>query len=154
LDLRLCRAILTHAFPQEQWDRPLWSEAAPVQEAPTLWDQWDPAATGAAEQDDSSAVLAELQRQQSVVDGAEQPGRLRLLLAAESAGALVATEILHDGLPWDRAGHDAILTEVLGPQPRPGLRRQLMAALAGRIRPGLLCVAAASRAAAAGPVPR
>src|SRR5699024_11015400 len=29
LDLRLCRAILTHAFPQEQWDRPLCSEAAP-----------------------------------------------------------------------------------------------------------------------------
>src|SRR5699024_12165751 len=76
LDLRLCRAILAHAFPQEQWDRPLWSEAAPVQEAPTLWDKWDPAATGAAEQYDSSAVLAELQRQQTVVDGAEQPGRL------------------------------------------------------------------------------
>lgn len=134
LDLRLCRAILAHAFPQEQWDRPLWAEAAPVQQAPTLWDQWDAGATGAAEQEDGSAVLAEFWRQQSVVDGAERPGRLRLLLAAESAGALVAAEILHDGLPWDRGEHEAILTEVLGPRPRPGLRPQHMAALAERVR--------------------
>src|SRR5699024_8558027 len=134
LDLRLCRAILAHAFPREQWDRPLWSEAPPVQEAPTLWDQWDPAATGAGEQEDGSAALAEFGRQQSVVDGAERSGRLRLLLAAESAGALVAAEILQDGLPWDRADHEAILTEVLGPRPRPGVRPQRMAALAERIR--------------------
>src|SRR5699024_4868257 len=133
LDLRLCRAILAHAFPQEQWDRPLWSETPPGQEAPTLWEQWGPAGSRAGGQEDGSAALAEFGRQQSVVDGAERPGRLRLLLAAESAGALVAAEILHDGLPWDRADHEAILTEVLGPRPRPGVRPQRMAALAERV---------------------
>src|SRR5699024_12268036 len=69
-----------------------------------------------------------------VVDGAEQPGRLRLLLAAESAGALVAAEIMHVGLPGNSGEHEAILTEVLGPRPRPGMRPQHMAALAERIR--------------------
>ena len=64
--------------------------------------------------------LAELRAQLEAVAGSEQPGRLRLLLAAESTGALVAAEMAHDGMPWDAAEHDRVLTELLGPRPAPG----------------------------------
>jgi DNA polymerase-1 len=43
-----------------------------------------------------------------------QPGRFRLLVAAESAGALLAAEMGHDGLPWDAKVHDEVLAELLG----------------------------------------
>lgn len=50
--------------------------------------------------------------------GTEHPGRFRLLVAAESAGALVGAEMGHDGLPWRADIHDALLLELLGaPQP-------------------------------------
>src|SRR5699024_11692331 len=53
------------------------------------------------------------------------------------AGALIAAEIYHDGLPWDRQVHDQILTAELGPRPAPGARPERLAALAETIR-GLL----------------
>ena len=42
------------------------------------------------------------------------PGRFRLLVAAESAGALVAAEMGHDGLPWRADVHDELLRDLLG----------------------------------------
>ena len=39
--------------------------------------------------------------------GSSRPGRLRLLTAAESAGALIAVELRAAGLPWDAATHEA-----------------------------------------------
>jgi len=45
---------------------------------------------------------------------------LRLLCAAESAGALAAAEMTHDGLPWRVEVHDRLLTELLGPRPPAG----------------------------------
>lgn len=48
------------------------------------------------------------------------PGRLRLLLAAESAGALIAAEMRFAGLPYSAERHDALLTELLGPRPAYG----------------------------------
>jgi DNA polymerase-1 len=42
------------------------------------------------------------------------PGRFRLLVAAESAGALIAVEMAAAGLPWRADVHDAILGELLG----------------------------------------
>ena len=48
----------------------------------------------------------------------EHPGRFRLLVAAESAGALVGAEMGHAGLPWRADVHDQLLRELLGaPQP-------------------------------------
>ncbi|WP_244871740.1 bifunctional 3'-5' exonuclease/DNA polymerase [Catellatospora sp. TT07R-123] len=44
----------------------------------------------------------------------EHPARMRLLIAAESASALIAAEMQHTGLPWDAAAHDEILTSLLG----------------------------------------
>lgn len=56
-----------------------------------------------------------------------------LLAAAESAGALVAAEMTHDGLPWSVERHDALLTELLGARPGPGLRPRKLQQLADQI---------------------
>jgi len=73
------------------------------------------------------AVHAEQRRRM-----AELPG-FALLAAAESAGALVAAELSHDGLPWSAERHDAVLTELLGPRPTGGMRPRRLQALADRI---------------------
>lgn len=46
---------------------------------------------------------------------------LRLLGAAESAGALAAAELSHDGLPFSAAHHHALLERELGPRPPEGV---------------------------------
>ncbi len=133
LDLRLCRTILQHAFPDRTWPEPHWPAVTIGQQPePTLLDallEDEVRSDGSAEQ-----VLAEHVRQQESLAAAPAPGRLRLLLAAESAGALIAAEIYHDGLPWDRQVHDQILTAELGPRPAPGARPERLAALAEEIR--------------------
>ncbi|SFE51620.1 DNA polymerase-1 [Actinoplanes philippinensis] len=53
------------------------------------------------------------------------PGRFRLLVAAESAGALVAAEMGHTGLPWRPDVHDELLRELLGPPQPMGPPRRL-----------------------------
>lgn len=54
--------------------------------------------------------------------------RFRLLVGAESAGALAAAEMGHYGLPWRGDVHDAVLAELLGPRsPVGGLPRRLAA---------------------------
>ncbi|WP_433829684.1 bifunctional 3'-5' exonuclease/DNA polymerase [Actinoplanes sp. CA-015351] len=56
--------------------------------------------------------------QQQRIAETEHPGRFRMLVAAESAGALVAAEMGHAGLPWRADIHDELLRELLGaPQP-------------------------------------
>ena len=68
----------------------------------------------------------------------EHPGRFGLLVAAESAGGLVAAEMGFAGLPWRADVHDELLTELLGPRPVAGMRPARLAELAARIsaRPG------------------
>jgi DNA polymerase-1 len=61
------------------------------------------------------------------------PGRFRLLVAAESAGALMAAEMGHDGMPWREDVHDALLTELLGPRPAHGMRPAKLQALADEV---------------------
>ncbi|MBX6385119.1 MAG: bifunctional 3'-5' exonuclease/DNA polymerase [Microbispora sp.] len=61
------------------------------------------------------------------------PGRFRLLVAAESAGALIAAEMGHDGMPWREDVHDALLTELLGPRPAHGMRPAKLQALADEV---------------------
>ena len=58
---------------------------------------------------------------------------LRLLVAAESAGALAAVEMTRAGLPWDAAVHGRLLSDALGPRPPVGRRPPRMQELAGRI---------------------
>lgn len=75
-------------------------------------------------------VLSEHQRR---IQHAEHPARLRLLIAAESASALVAAEMSEDGLPWRADVHDALLTELLGPRVPTGHRPKKLVELAARI---------------------
>jgi DNA polymerase-1 len=56
----------------------------------------------------------------------EQPGRFRLLVAAESAGALAGAEMGFVGLPWSASAHDAVLAELLGETSPVGPPRRLV----------------------------
>jgi DNA polymerase-1 len=83
-----------------------------------------------------SSVLAGVYRDQLLrMSKVEGPGRFRLLAAAESASALIAAEMGHDGLPWRGDVHDEILVDLLGPR-MGGVPRRL-ADLATRIGAGL-----------------
>ncbi|MEV6300744.1 bifunctional 3'-5' exonuclease/DNA polymerase [Actinoplanes sp. NPDC051861] len=63
--------------------------------------------------------------QQRRVEKTEHPGRFRMLVAAESAGALIAAEMGHTGLPWRADVHDQLLRELLGPPQPVGPPRRL-----------------------------
>ncbi|MBF4462096.1 MULTISPECIES: bifunctional 3'-5' exonuclease/DNA polymerase [unclassified Rathayibacter] len=134
-DLRLARAILR---------RSVGASRSPLARMPL--DAWDGAAAAPAaldtlvgfEEADGDAEeldpLLEFARQEEALAGAEDPGRLRLLLAAESVGALIAREIASAGLPWRADVHDRVLTELLGPRPLFGGRPARLEALAERLR--------------------
>ena len=134
-DLRLCHAILRGSAlcadsalataPPGPWDA---ARAEPLPVAASLFDD-EPATV-----DDRFDVPAELARQLAAVAGCTAPGRLRLLLAAESTGALIAAEIRHDGLPWSTQAHDDLLTRLLGERPRDGRRPARLEALAEQVR--------------------
>jgi DNA polymerase I len=63
--------------------------------------------------------------------------RLQLLLAAESAGAMIAAEMQHAGVPWREDLHEQILAGHLGPRPPMGHRPAKLEALNQELR-GLL----------------
>ncbi|MFJ4267192.1 bifunctional 3'-5' exonuclease/DNA polymerase [Paenarthrobacter nicotinovorans] len=60
--------------------------------------------------------------------------RLQLLLAAESACAIIAVEMQHAGVPWREELHQQILADVLGPRPAPGNRPPALEALCTELR--------------------
>ena len=90
-----------------RWQRGAWAESV---EALVRW----------------AEVMAELQtRQAATIGGLADPRSdprgpaLRLLTAySESAAALLAVELEHDGLPVDREVASALLTPAIGPSPR------------------------------------
>lgn len=138
VDLRLCHAILRATA--------LVTEAGPLRAA-TAWraasveERADEGLFALAEQagvpDDPDEVLAEFARQQAAVSASADPDRLRLLLAAESAGALIAAELHAAGLPWDADVHDRLLTAMLGARPRGGGLPALVQARADEVRAAL-----------------
>lgn len=138
-DLRLCHAVLRSSVltdgselagaPDGPWD----VAARPAEGGPTLLDELEAPGTGPAELP-LPELVAEHRRQLAAVDGSSSPGRLRLLLAAESSGALAAAEMRHVGLPWSVHVHDRRLTELLGPRPLPGARPAVLEELVGRLR--------------------
>ncbi|WP_240642298.1 bifunctional 3'-5' exonuclease/DNA polymerase [Microbacterium sulfonylureivorans] len=142
-DLRLCHAILraselvdSGAAVRESrgWDAAPHVEAPAV--APTLFD-FDGPDTPTGPPHDIEEVLAEFSRQRAAVAGSSDPSRLRLLTAAESAGALIAEELRAAGLPWDASEHDRILVETLGERPPGGGQPAKLAAAASRVRDAL-----------------
>lgn len=144
-DLRLAHAILARSelvtAPEavraaSEWDAAPADAAAPEQAA-ALFDV--DAGRGFIPQvpHDLEAALAEHARQTAAIETASDPGRLRLLLAAESAGGLVAAEMRAAGVPWDEAEHDRILTELLGPRPIRDGKPQKMLSKAEEVRAAL-----------------
>ncbi|MFE1842220.1 bifunctional 3'-5' exonuclease/DNA polymerase [Streptomyces sp. NPDC059515] len=73
------------------------------------------------------------------------PNRMRLLVAAESAGTLIAAEMNHAGLPWRAEVHRAVLHDLLGeryagggePRRLTELAREVSDAFGHRVRPDL-----------------
>ncbi|WAP52353.1 bifunctional 3'-5' exonuclease/DNA polymerase [Arthrobacter sp. ATA002] len=89
----------------------------------------DPAAGPALDEQ-----VAELQAQLAAVAASPSRQRLALLLAAESAGGLIAVEMEHAGLPWRRDLHEAMLEQELGPRPPEGQRPVRLEQLAAELR--------------------
>jgi DNA polymerase I len=73
-------------------------------------------------------------RQLAAVAASSEATRLGLLLAAESAGALVAAEMTYAGMPWSSDVHERLLTDLLGPRPPRGARPQGLEAVAAEVR--------------------
>lgn len=140
VDLRLCHAIIRDSARVQgagalraavAWNAP---GAAPQEALPALFDfvqERDVVPDGAAES------VAEFLRQREAVAGSEDAARLGLLLAAESAGALIAAELRAAGIPWDPAVHDAILTDLLGPRPAGHSQPAKLAEAGERVRRAL-----------------
>jgi DNA polymerase-1 len=123
-DLRLCHTIVRNSV--------LTADTALAAAAPGPWDsapqpevvraetgalfELDAEPEPAAEHDEPDPV-AEFLAQRAAVAASAEPGRIDRLLAAESAGALIAAEMRFAGMPWRAGEHDRILTELLGPRP-------------------------------------
>lgn len=124
-DLRLCHTILRNSVltadsrlaqsPRSSWDAP-----------PAALRRPDTSTALFALDDDEQIAppdpVAEFADQQEAVAESAQPGRIARLLAAESAGALIAVEMAFCGLPWRADEHDRILEALLGPRPAAGER--------------------------------
>ena len=131
-DLRLSHAVLRRSPFVDQSllageETPGWDALQPVTAAdPALFPLDDPA--------DRLDPAAEHRRQRAALAASAERGRLALLLAAESSGALVAAEMTHTGLPWRADVHERLLTELLGPRPAAGQRPAALERLLVEIR--------------------
>ncbi|MEO3934403.1 bifunctional 3'-5' exonuclease/DNA polymerase [Micrococcaceae bacterium Sec7.4] len=156
-DLTLCGAILAHseftahtAYAQNAEKLTQDDELPPprsLQPPPPPADQGalfeDPGLrrTPSRSPEDLRAEYAAQQEALAQVGGAgvERPGdnrrqRLQLLLAAESAGAMIAAEMQHTGVPWREELHEQILADHLGPRPPLGHRPAKLEALTAQLR--------------------
>jgi DNA polymerase-1 len=142
-DLRLCHAILRDSALVDasaavrravEWDAAPHVDAE--DSAPTLFDL-EHGQRPAGPPSDAEAALAEFRRQRAAISDSDETGRLRLLTAAESAGALVAAELRAAGLPWDADAHDQILVETLGERSAGGGQPAKLADAAERVRAAL-----------------
>ncbi|MFF9562523.1 bifunctional 3'-5' exonuclease/DNA polymerase [Leifsonia sp. NPDC014704] len=147
VDLRLCHVILrnstlTASTPLARAEPGPWDVAVePEAEAPAahtalfdfdeaLFDSAEPAEAANAT---TPSIHDEFEAQEQAVAASADPRRLRLLLAAESAGALIGVELQHAGLPYSAERHDELLTGLLGPRPAYG-RPAVLETLARELR--------------------
>ena len=153
VDLRLCHTILRGSqFTADSalaksargpWDSALVEpRESRVRDEDTLFsfgdEPSDNLAAGTSRERANTAHTAdpvtEFLSQRAAVASAAEPGRIGLLLAAESAGALIACEMKFGGLPWHAGVHESLLESLLGPRPAPGVRPARMEALLERMR--------------------
>ncbi len=144
-DLSLCAAILMHSaytassrytpgiavtgmHEAEQAAAARNPGPVPALRQDVLFEQAGPTGPG------PDVLAAELRSQLHAVSLSPEARRLTLLLAAESAGSLIAAEMQDAGVPWDAGVHDALLTERLGPRPQGFNRPDLLEAKAAELR--------------------
>ncbi len=144
-DLRLAHAILARSSlvtdrsaltAADEWDAGP-ATAPAVGQAETLFDVAGGRGRPKEVPHGIDAALTEFARQQAALETATDPGRSRLLLAAESAGGLVAAEMHAAGVPWDVTEHERILEDLLGPRPAAGAKPSKMLAAAEEVRTAL-----------------
>jgi DNA polymerase-1 len=120
-------------------DPPARSAVPPGEAQAALFDPAPAAPAGSM-----ADVLDVYRAQRDRIAVTPDPRRFRLLVAAESAGALLAVEMGRVGLPWRADVHDALLHDLLGepsamggpPRRLAELTRAISAALGGqRINP-------------------
>ena len=131
-DLRLCHHLLRRApavdgqllagEQSEHWDR--LGPSTPS----------DPALFSVDDTTEHLRADLEDARQSAAVAASAEAARLRLLLAAESAGALAAVEMTYAGVPWRVDIHERLLTDLVGPRPPRGARPSGLEALAAEVR--------------------
>ncbi|WP_405164224.1 bifunctional 3'-5' exonuclease/DNA polymerase [Nocardia sp. NBC_01499] len=83
--------------------------------------------------DEFTALLEVYAEQVARTAKAEHPDRMRLLVAAESAGMLVAAEMSLAGIPWRADVHRELLDRLLGERFPGGLEPRRMAELADEV---------------------
>lgn len=140
-DLALTETLLRGH--EGRWEPPRSPSGPPDAAAPTggpgQSSLFDPAVTAEA---DPAATLEELaathadQLRRITVARTTSPGFL-LLVAAESAAALLAAEMSATGLPWRCDVHDRVLEELLGTRPAHGGRPARLQALAEEVAAAL-----------------
>jgi DNA polymerase-1 len=151
VDLRLSHAILRNSVVTATsalatsapgvWDRAAVAEKQPDGALFDLDELSADSADSDGDYDDLASPPAEpadpvveWRAQRDAVAAAAEPGRIGRLLAAESAGALIAAEMEFAGMPWRADVHDRILTDLLGARPRPGERPAKMQRLLDETR--------------------
>ena len=124
-DLRLCHRLLARApavdpvlLRGEESD--LWDRLRPVVAT-------DPVLFSSDDTVDHLRADLEDARQLAAIAASPDAGRLGLLVAAESSGALAAAEMTYAGVPWRVDVHEALLTGLLGPRPPRGAPPRLLA---------------------------
>jgi DNA polymerase-1 len=137
-DLALTEALLLahegrHGEPRSARAAHARLRGLPVPDEPPDDQPGRPASLFAPEPLSAEAVAEVHADQLARIAALPDPGRFRLLVAAESAGALIAAEMTHEGMPWRADVHDALLTELLGPRPVHGMRPAKLQALADRV---------------------
>ena len=155
-DLTLCGAILAHseftahtAYARHA-DKLVQDEELPpraLQPPPPPADQgalFDDPGLRKTPRHSPEDLRSQFAAQQEALSQAGGPGvehagqnrkqRLQLLLAAESAGAMIAAEMQHTGVPWSEALHEQILADYLGPRPPVGRRPAKLEALTAELR--------------------
>jgi DNA polymerase I len=116
-------------------DPPARATAPPGEVQGMLFETGPPSPTFGA--DPIDVMIGVYEGQRARIAATAEPGRMRLLVAAESAGALVAAEMGQVGLPWRADIHHRVLLEMLGePSPMGGPPRRL-AELSERISQAL-----------------
>lgn len=148
-DLRLARVILRNSeFTADTefakavptvWDEPTGERILQLEQASTsLFDEdflnQSPETSNTSQAADP---VEELRAQRNAIEASGESGRLGLLVAAESAGALVASEMHFAGLPLRAELHEEMLAELLGPRPAPGMRPARLEAVLARVRVAL-----------------